>query len=234
MKELKHLAIILDGNGRWAKRRGLPRTAGHVQGAKNVEKICRLCHKKGIKYLTIYAFSTENWKRPSDEVKTLMKLLDNYLDSCIRTSKKDNMRVRLIGDRTGLTDLIDKIERLEEVSKDNDGLQLQIAINYGSRDEITRAVKKIANKVENGEIKPESITEEDVCMALDTADIPDPDLMVRTSGEQRLSNFILWQLAYSEFYFTNVAWPDFNEKELDRAINEYYERDRRFGAVKEE
>lgn len=234
MKELNHLAIILDGNGRWAKKRGLPRTAGHVQGAKNVEKTCRLCHKKGIKYLTIYAFSTENWKRPSEEVKTLMKLLDSYLESCIKTSKKDNMRVRLIGDRSGLSELIDKIERLEEVSKDNDGLQLQIAINYGSRDEITRAVQTIATKVKLGELQPEDISEEIIDNSLDTADIPDPDLLIRTSGEQRLSNFILWQLAYSEFYFSPVAWPDFNEKELDRAIEEYCGRERRFGAIKEE
>lgn len=234
MKELNHLAIILDGNGRWAKKRGLPRTAGHVQGAKNVETVCRLCHAKGIKYLTIYAFSTENWKRPSEEVKTLMRLLDSYLESCIKTSKKDNMRVRLIGDRSGLTELIEKIERLEEVSKENDGLQLQIAINYGSRNEITRAVKSLAKKVQMGELEPEEIDEDRISKTLDTADIPDPDLMIRTSGEQRLSNFILWQLAYSEFYFSPVAWPEFDEKELNHAMDVYYGRDRRFGGVKEE
>lgn len=234
MKELEHIAIILDGNGRWAKKRGLPRKMGHVQGAKNVEKTCRLCHKKGIKYLTIYAFSTENWNRPEEEVKAIMGLFDSYLDSCIRTSKKDNMRVRLLGDRSGLTALLPKIEKLEEVSRDNTGLNLQICINYGARDEIRRAVTGLAKQVTEGRLKPEDITEECITASLDTAGIPDPDLMIRTSGEERLSNFLLWQLAYSEFYFTEVAWPDFDEKELDLAIKTYYERDRRFGKVKEE
>ncbi|MBE5907182.1 MAG: isoprenyl transferase [Lachnospiraceae bacterium] len=234
MKELNHIAIILDGNGRWAKKRGLPRKMGHVQGAKNVEKTCRLCHKKGIKYLTIYAFSTENWKRPEDEVKAIMGLFDSYLDSCIRTSKKDNMRVRLLGDRSGLTQLLPKIEKLEDVSKDNTGLNLQICINYGSRNEILRGVKSIAKRVEEGEVTAEEITDEMISDSLDTAGIPDPDLMIRTSGEQRLSNYLLWQLAYAEFYFTPVAWPDFDEKELDLAIDTYYHRDRRFGGVKEE
>lgn len=234
MKELNHLAIILDGNGRWAKAQGLPRSAGHVQGAKNVENICRLCHAKGIKYLTIYAFSTENWKRPKDEVKTLMKLLGSYLESCISTSKQDNMRVRLLGDRAGLDTLINKIERLEAVSKDNTGLNLQIAVNYGSRDEILRGVKKLVGQAEQGLLKAEELTQEKIAQALDTADIPDPDLLIRTSGEQRLSNFLLWQLAYTEFYFTPVAWPDFDEKQLDLAIDAYYGRDRRYGAVKEE
>lgn len=234
MKELNHIAIILDGNGRWAKAKGLPRKMGHIQGAKNVEKICRLCHAKGIKYLTVYAFSTENWKRPEDEVKAIMELLDNYLDSCIRTSKKDNMRVRLLGERESLGKLLTKVERLEEVSRDNDGLNLQIAINYGARNEITRAVRKIAKEVRNGKITPENITEDYISNYLDTADIPDPDIMIRTSGELRLSNFLLWQLAYSEFYFTNVAWPDFDEKQLNLAIDAYYGRERRFGGVKEE
>lgn len=234
MKELNHIAIILDGNGRWAKAKGLPRKMGHIQGAKNVEKICRLCHAKGIKYLTVYAFSTENWKRPEDEVKAIMELLDNYLDSCIRTSKKDNMRVRLLGERESLGKLLTKVERLEEVSRDNDGLNLQIAINYGARNEITRAVRKIAKEVRNGKITPENITEDYISNYLDTADIPDPDIMIRTSGELRLSNFLLWQLAYSEFYFTSVAWPDFDEKQLNLAIDAYYGRERRFGGVKEE
>lgn len=232
MKELNHLAIILDGNGRWAKAQGLPRTAGHIQGAKNVENICRLCYKKGIKYLTVYAFSTENWKRPKDEVATLMKLLDSYLDSCIRTSKQDNMRVRLLGDRSGLERLIKKIERLEEISKENTGLNLQIAINYGSRDEILRGVKKMVKQAEQGTLKSEEITEQTISGSLDTGGIPDPDLLVRTSGEQRLSNFLLWQLAYTEFYFTPVAWPDFDEEQLDLAIQAYYGRERRFGAIK--
>ncbi|MCR4956011.1 MAG: isoprenyl transferase [Lachnospiraceae bacterium] len=234
MRELKHLAIILDGNGRWAKKRGLPRTMGHVQGAKNVEKVCRLCHAKGIKYLTVYAFSTENWKRPEDEVKAIMGLLNQYLDSCIKTSKKDNMRVRLLGDREGLKEILPKIEELEEISKDNDGLQLQIAVNYGSRNEITRAVKDIAKEVKEGTLEIETIDEDLISNHLDTAGIPNPDIMVRTSGELRLSNYLLWQLAYSEFYFTSCAWPDFDEEELDKVIASYENRDRRFGGIKEE
>lgn len=232
MKELKHLAIILDGNGRWAKKRGLPRTAGHVQGAKNVETIGRLCYKKGIQYLTVYAFSTENWKRPPEEVQTLMKLLDSYIDSCMKTAKRDNLRVRFIGDRTGIdSKLVDKMEHLEEFSKEHTGLQLQIALNYGSRDELVRAIKKIARDVENGNLHPDNIDEERFSQYLDTAGIPDPDLMIRTSGELRLSNYLLWQLAYTEFYFTDIAWPDFNEEELDKAIQSYKSRDRRYGGV---
>ncbi len=234
MRELNHIAIILDGNGRWAKAKGLPRKMGHAQGAKNVEKICRLCYAKGIKYLTVYAFSTENWKRPDDEVRAIMNLLDHYLDSCIKTSKKDNMKVRLLGDRDSLGPLLGKVEELERVSKDNDGLNLQIAINYGSRNEITRAMKTIAKGIEKGELSAEDVTEELIDNSLDTTEVPDPDIMIRTSGELRLSNFLLWQLAYSEFYFTPVAWPDFDEKELDNAIEAYYGRNRRFGGVKEE
>lgn len=232
MKELKHLAIILDGNGRWAKKRGLPRTAGHVQGAKNVEDIGRICYKKGIQYLTVYAFSTENWKRPAEEVQTLMKLLDSYIDNCMKTAKRDNLRVRFIGERKGIDEnLLRKMDYLEEFSKEHTGLQLQIALNYGSRDEITRAVKKISEDVKCGKLQPEDITEDCIEKYLDTADIPDPDLMIRTSGELRLSNYLLWQLAYTEFYFTEVAWPDFNEKELDKAIEGYNNRERRYGGV---
>lgn len=232
MKELKHLAIILDGNGRWAKKRGLPRTAGHVQGAKNVEDIGRICYKKGIQYLTVYAFSTENWKRPPEEVQTLMKLLDSYIDNCMKTAKRDNLRVRFIGERKGIDEsLLRKMDYLEEFSKEHTGLQLQIALNYGSRDEITRAVRKISEEVQSGALRPEDITEDCIEKYLDTADIPDPDLMIRTSGELRLSNYLLWQLAYTEFYFTEVAWPDFNEKELDKAIEGYNNRERRYGGV---
>lgn len=232
MRELKHLAIILDGNGRWAKKRGLPRTAGHIQGAKNVEEIARVCYKKGIQFLTVYAFSTENWKRPEEEVRTLMKLLDNYIDNCIKTAKKDNLRVRFIGDRNGLDPkLLKKMEGLEEFSKEHTGLLLQIALNYGARDELTRAIRQIVAEKENGNIKVEDITENLIENYLDTAGIPDPDLMIRTSGELRLSNYMLWQLAYSEFYFTEVAWPDFDEKELDKAIEVYNNRERRFGGV---
>lgn len=232
MKELRHLAIILDGNGRWAKKRGLPRTAGHIQGAKNVEEIGRICYKKGIQYLTVYAFSTENWKRPEEEVQTLMKLLDSYIDNCMKTAKRDNLRVRFIGERKGISEnLLKKMDHLEEFSKEHTGLQLQIALNYGSRDEITRAIKKIAQDVKNDQLQLDEISEERIEKYLDTAGIPDPDLMIRTSGEIRLSNYLLWQLAYSEFYFTQVAWPDFDEAELDKAIEVYNNRDRRYGGV---
>lgn len=228
----KHVAIILDGNGRWAKKRFLPRNAGHAQGSKTVEQICEDAHDLGIKYLTVYAFSTENWKRPKDEVNALMKLLSKYLKNCIERSTKNNMRVRVIGDITPLADDIkEKIVKLEEVSKNNTGLNFQVALNYGGRDEIIRAIKKCASECADGLIKPDDITEELFSERLDTSDIPDPDLLIRTSGEQRLSNFLLWQLAYTEFYFTDVLWPDFNKKELQKAIDYYTSRDRRFGGV---
>ena len=232
MNTLKHLAIILDGNGRWAKSKGLPRKAGHVAGAKNVEKICRAVYARGIKYLTVYAFSTENWNRPEDEVAAIMKLFDSYLDSCIKDCKKNNMVVRLIGDRDGIGKLIDKVELLEKESKDNTGLNLTIAINYGSRNEIIHAARLIAEDYKNGII--EKIDEGNFAEKLYTAGIPDPDLIVRTSGEQRLSNFLLWQAAYSEFLFVDKPWPDFDEKELDKAIEAFNNRDRRYGKIKEE
>lgn len=228
----KHVAIILDGNGRWAKKRLLPRNAGHVQGSKVVEKICEDAHDLGIKYLTVYAFSTENWKRPKDEVDALMKLLDKYLKNCIERSSKNNMRVRVLGDISALDEkLQQKIVELEEKSKNNTGLNFQVALNYGSRDEMLRAIKSIAKDCADGKMNPEDINEQSVYDRLDTADIPDPDLLIRTSGEQRLSNFLLWQLAYSEFYFTDVLWPDFNKNELIKAIEHYGNRDRRFGGV---
>ena len=231
MKIPQHVAIILDGNGRWAKAKGMPRNYGHVQGAKNVERICEEAYNMGIKYLTVYAFSTENWKRSKDEVDALMTLLRNYMKTCVKTAKKNHMKVRVIGDKTGLAqDIQDSIANLEEESKDQNGLNFTIAINYGSRDEIRRAVTKI---VEEG-IRPEDITEETISDHLDTAGIPDPDLLIRTSGEQRLSNFLLWQLAYTEFYFTDVHWPAFTKEELIKAIEQYNKRDRRFGGVKEE
>ena len=230
-----HVAIILDGNGRWAKAKGLPRKAGHVQGAKNVEKICEAAYNMGIKYLTVYAFSTENWNRPQDEVDALMQLLRNYMKTCLKTAAKNNMSVRVIGDKTRLADDIrDSIAKLEEATKDYTGLHFQIALNYGSRDEITRAVKSLAQQVAAGELAPEQITEQTISEHLDTVGIPDPDLMIRTSGEQRISNYLLWQLAYAEFYFTPVAWPDFDKKELEKAIEAYQNRDRRYGLVKEE
>ena len=230
-----HVAIILDGNGRWAKAKGLPRKAGHVRGAKNVETICEAAYNMGIKYLTVYAFSTENWNRPQDEVDALMQLLRNYMKTCLKTAAKNNMSVRVIGDKTRLADDIrDSIAKLEEATKDYTGLHFQIALNYGSRDEITRAVKSLAQQVAAGELAPEQITEQTISEHLDTVGIPDPDLMIRTSGEQRISNYLLWQLAYAEFYFTPVPWPDFDKKELEKAIEAYQNRDRRYGLVKEE
>ena len=228
----KHIAIILDGNGRWAKKRGLPRTAGHTQGAKNIETVSRAAYKMGVKYLTIYVFSTENWTRPQSEVDAIMKLLNNYLSDCLKNAKKNNMQVRIIGDKTRLSeDMQEKIAKLEEVSKQYDGLNLNVAINYGSRDEIVRATKKIATKVKDGEIDPNDITIDMISDNLDTKEIPDPDLLIRTSGEERLSNYLLWQLAYSEFYFTDVPWPDFSKKDLEEAIEEYGRRNRRYGNV---
>ena len=230
-----HVAIILDGNGRWAKSKGMPRNYGHTMGAKNVETVCKAAHDMGIKYVTMYAFSTENWNRPDSEVSALMKLLESYLKNCIKTADKNNMRVRVIGDTSRLTEKFRKqIAELEEASQKNDGLNLQIAINYGSRDEMLRAMKKMAEDVKEGKIAVSDITETLFADYLDTAGIPDPDLLIRTSGEQRLSNYLLWQLAYSEFYFTEVPWPDFGKDELEKAVEAYNKRDRRFGGLKEE
>ena len=237
MSELKipqHVAIILDGNGRWAKKRMLPRNMGHVQGAKTVEQIIEDAHDLGIKYLTVYAFSTENWKRPKDEVDALMKLLKDYLKNCIKRANKNNMRVRVIGDKTGLEPSIqEKIQELEEISSQNTGINFTIAINYGSRDEMIRAMRKLMTDCKNGDILPDEISEDVFAHYLDTSDLPDPDLLIRTSGEVRLSNYLLWQLAYTEFYFTDVLWPDFNKEELVKAIEYYNGRDRRFGAGQE-
>lgn len=229
----RHVAIILDGNGRWAKKRLLPRNAGHVAGSKNVEKICKAAWNMGIEYVTMYAFSTENWSRPQSEVDALMKLLHQYLSDCLKTSEKNNMQVRVIGDISKLEpDLRNRIQELEEYSAKNTGLHFQVALNYGSRDEITRAVRKMAQDIEKGELASEDITEQTISSYLDTKGIPDPDLMIRTSGEQRLSNYLLWQLAYTEFYFTDVLWPDFDKNELEKAVEYYKNRDRRFGGVK--
>lgn len=228
----RHIAIILDGNGRWAKKKFLPRNAGHAAGSKNVEKICSAAWNMGIEYVTMYAFSTENWSRPKDEVDALMKLLYNYLKDCINTSKKNNMQVRVIGDISKLeTSLQEKIAELEEVSSHNTGLHFQVALNYGSRDEIKRSIKKIAKEVKEGKLNIDDIDEDVISSHLDTYGIPDPDLMIRTSGEQRLSNYLLWQLAYAEFYFTDVLWPDFDKKELEKAVKFYQTRDRRFGNI---
>lgn len=231
----RHVAIILDGNGRWAKAKGLPRNYGHTQGAKTVERICEEAYKMGIQYLTVYAFSTENWKRPKEEVDALMKLLRNYMKNCLKTAEKNRMCVRVLGDKTGLdADIRERIAELEQATRDNDGLHFQIAINYGSRDEMVRAVRSLAGKVAKGELTPEEIDESLLDHSLDTAGIPDPDLLIRTCGEQRISNFLLWQLAYTEFYFTLVPWPDFTKEELEKAVLAYNRRDRRYGGLKEE
>ncbi len=229
----KHVAIILDGNGRWAKKRNMPRNYGHVQGSKTVEQIIEDGYKMGIEYITVYAFSTENWKRSKDEVDALMKLLAKYLIDCIERSTKNNMCVRVIGDKSRLDDtLVTKINELEEKTRNATGLKFTIAINYGGRDEIRRAVTRIAQDVETGTIKSSDITENLISDYLDTAGLPDPDLLIRTSGEERLSNFLPWQLAYTEFYFTDVLWPDFTKEDLLAAIRYYNGRERRFGGVK--
>ena len=230
-----HVATILDGNGRWAKAKGMPRNYGHVQGAKNVEVICEEAYRMGIQYLTVYAFSTENWNRPQDEVDALMKLLRNYMKTCLKTAAKNNMCVRVIGDKTRLDeDIRKRIDELEKATVNNTGLHFQIALNYGGRDEIRRAAIRIAQKVRDGELELDQITEDVIGGQLDTAGIPDPDLLIRTCDEERISNFLLWQLAYTEFYFTPVAWPDFTKAELERAVEAYNHRDRKYGLVKEE
>ena len=230
-----HIAIILDGNGRWAKAKGMPRSYGHVKGCANLETICDDMKKLGVKYLTVYAFSTENWKRSKEEIDGLMNLFRNYLKKCIKISKRNRMRVRVIGDiRAFDQDIQDKIIKLEEFSSQYDELHFQIALNYGSRDEIVRGVRRLARDAADGKLVPEDIDEAVFESYLDTAGIPDPDLLIRTSGEQRLSNYLLWQLAYTEFYFTDVPWPDFHMPELLEAIEKYNQRDRRYGGVKEE
>ena len=224
----------MDGNGRWAKKRGMPRSFGHVKGCENLEDICEVAKELGVKYLTVYAFSTENWKRSKEEVDGLMKLFRNYLKKCIKISQKNNMRVKVIGDITAFdSDIQESIEKLEDFSKDFTDLHFQIALNYGSRDEITRAVNRMLEDQKAGKLET-PVSEDTISGYLDTAGLPDPDLMIRTSGELRLSNYLLWQLAYSEFYFTDVPWPDFKKEELVKAIEKYNERDRRYGGVKEE
>ena len=234
MRVPNHIAIILDGTGRWEKKRGMPRSFGHVKGCENLEDICEVAKELGVKYLTVYAFSTENWKRSKEEVDGLMKLFRNYLKKCIKISQKNNMRVKVIGDITAFdSDIQESIEKLEDFSKDFTDLHFQIALNYGSRDEITRAVNRMLEDQKAGKLET-PVSEDTISGYLDTAGLPDPDLMIRTSGELRLSNYLLWQLAYSEFYFTDVPWPDFKKEELVKAIEKYNERDRRYGGVKEE
>lgn len=224
----QHVAIILDGNGRWAKGKGLPRTAGHAAGAKNVETITIAASNMGIRYLTLYAFSTENWKRSVEEVSAIMRLLAKYLIRCRDLALKNDIRVRFIGDLTGLNgDLQKTCADVTGATAGGEGMTLTIALNYGGRDEIIRAINRLRRERSEGEV-----TAEDFSAFLDTAGLPDPDLMIRTSGEERISNFLPWQLCYSEFYFTDVAWPDFSEGDLQAACAAYASRDRRFGGVK--
>ena len=231
----RHIAIILDGNGRWAKKRHLPRKAGHAEGARNVERICRAAKDLGVEYITMYAFSTENWKRPQEEVDALMDLLESELRSSIKRSMKNNLRMRVIGDKTVLSESFRQaIQELEETTAGNTGLDVSIALNYGSRDEIVRMVKAVSKDVSAGKLSEDDITEDYISQRLDTHMVPDPELLIRTGGEQRLSNYLLWQLAYAEFYFTDVTWPDFDKKELQKAIDYFNHVDRRFGGLKEE
>ena len=227
-----HVAIIMDGNGRWAKKRGLPRTAGHKKGAEVVEQILEDADHMGIRYLTVYAFSTENWLRPAMEVKALMNLLRTYMISSMEKCAKNNVSVRVIGDRSKLSaDLQESIGNLEEATKNNTGMHFQIAMNYGGRDEIVRAVKKLVAKARAGEISEEDVTEALIADCLDTAGLPDPDLLIRTCGEQRISNFLIWEGAYTEYYFTDTAWPDFTKEELQKAVEAFGNRERRYGGL---
>lgn len=227
-----HIGIIMDGNGRWAKKRGLPRKAGHSAGAKTFRKITRYCSDIGVKYLTVYAFSTENWKRPSDEVDSLMKLFKSYLEEALEDFKDDSIVVKFIGDKSKFSkDLQDLMTENEESSKDRDGMVLNIAMNYGSRDEIVRAVKNICSDVALGKISESNINEQLISDYLYTSSQPDPDLIIRPSGEYRISNFMLWQCAYSEFVIMNKLWPDFEKSDLDEALKIYSQRNRRYGGV---
>ncbi len=229
----EHVAIIMDGNGRWAKAKGLPRNMGHAQGARVVEKILEDADDMGIRYLTVYAFSTENWSRPDAEVSALMNLLRTYMKTSLAKCAKNNVCIRVIGDKSRLDeDLQKSIAGLEEATKNNTGIHFQIAINYGGRDEIVRGVRRLAAEVAEGKLDPSQITEQMIADSIDTAGIPDPDLLIRTCGEERISNFLLWQGAYTELYFTEVAWPDFNKKELEKAIDAYNHRERRYGGLK--
>ena len=227
-----HIGIIMDGNGRWAKKRGLPRSAGHTAGAKTFRKITRYCSDIGIKHLTVYAFSTENWKRPAEEVNALMNLFKSYLEEALEDFKDDSIVVKFIGDKSQFSeDLRNLMIENEENSKDRDGMVLNIAMNYGSRDEIVRAVKNICSDVQSGNISQNDISEQLISDYLYTSGQPDPDLIIRPSGEYRISNFLLWQSAYTEFVIMNKLWPDFEKSDLDEALNMYSRRNRRYGGV---
>ena len=228
----RHIAIIMDGNGRWAKSRGLPRTAGHKKGADSLRTILNACRESGVQFLTIYAFSSENWKRPSDEISDLMQLLRLYLQQELDSMHENQVRMRFIGDLTQLdTDLRGMVKEAMEMTSRNHAFNLTVALSYGSRQEIVRSVRKLAADVQAGVLKVEDISEEIVTSVLDTTGIPDPDLLIRTGGEQRLSNFLLWQSAYTEFYFTPVLWPDFDRAHFTEALEEYAKRERRYGAT---
>ena len=228
-----HVAVILDGNGRWAKKRGLPRSMGHREGCKTVEKTVELAARMGIQYQTVYGFSTENWKRSSEEVGALMQLFRYYMVRLLKIAKANNVRVKMIGERSRFDqDIIEGINRLEDETRENTGLTFVIAVNYGGRDEITRAVKRLAAACQEGKLNPQDITEQTIEACLDTAGIPDPDLLIRTSGEIRLSNYLLWQCAYTEIYVTDCLWPDFDQEELEKAVAAYNRRERRYGGVK--
>jgi len=228
----RHIAIILDGNGRWAKKRGLPRTAGHAVGAETFRKIATYCKNIGVEYLTVYAFSTENWRRPENEVSTIMKLLGNYLQEAIDTMERDHIRMKVLGDLEALSpELQAMVAKTDEISRRYEGFQANICLNYGGRDEILHAARRYARDYAEGRAD-ENITEEGFASYLYSAGIPDPDLLIRPGGEVRISNFLLWQCAYAEFYFTDVLWPDFTPAELDRAIAVFNSRDRRYGGVK--
>ena len=230
-----HVGIILDGNGRWAKKKHMPRNFGHVQGSRVLEQICDDADSIGIKYLTVYVFSTENWKRSKLEVDGLMKILRNYLKDCIKRANKNNMKVRIIGKKDGLDeDIIKSIAELENATVNNTGLVFQVALNYGGRDEMIRSMRRLAEDVSEGKIMPDDIDEQLFASYLDTAGVPDPDLIIRTSGESRISNFLLWQCAYAEFDFPEILWPDFSKAALIEAIERYNGRERRFGGVKED
>ncbi len=228
----QHIGIIMDGNGRWAKKRGLPRSAGHTAGAANFRTITRYASSIGVKYLTLYAFSTENWNRPAEEVSALMRLFRQYLEEALSDFMDENIRVRFLGDISAFSpELQALIRRVEEESAVKDGMVLNLAMNYGGRAEITRAMRTLAARVESGALKPEEITEEMISNELYTAGQPDPDLIIRPSGEERLSNFLLWQSAYTEFAYFDILWPDFRPKHLDEAIEKFRSRNRRFGGV---
>ena len=229
----RHIAIIMDGNGRWAQKRGLPRTAGHAAGSETFRRIATYCKNIGVQYLTVYAFSTENWKRSADEVQAIMGLFEKYLHEAIDEMEADQIRLKILGELGPISpELRRLIERTDEISTHYQGFQANVCINYGGRDEIVHAARRFAADCVSGRKKPEALTEADFAHYLYTDGIPDPELIIRPSGEERISNFLLWQSAYSEYYFTDVLWPDFDEKELDRAIAAYRKRDRRFGGVK--